>query len=403
VVHVHDVVIVGAGPGGAATAHFLSQGGLDVLLLDRSDFPRDKTCGDGLTPRALRVLDQMGILADVTTRGCRVDAYEVVAPNGRKTRAPITAHHGALVVPRLILDDIILRQAIHSGACFESRVMVERVEPMPGGARLQAAGGRTLEARVAVIATGAAFGLLTRSGILRHQPTAMLAARAYFEDLQAEVDRSFQLRFDRVPMPGYGWVFPTASTSANVGVGFLPRRRAGTAKEAFASFVEGPAVRSMLAGARQAGDLKGYPIRVDFLTAPTFAEHTLLVGEAAGLVNPLTGEGIDYALESGFIAAQHLLGAFAGGFPVGWLPTYDRLLRERFEKIFRFSEWIRDWYCRPPLLNLLVPLANRRPELRQLLANTVLGERDPRGYGPITMLARLVVYLGRTSLRRHPT
>jgi menaquinone-9 beta-reductase len=113
----------------------------------------------------------------------------------------------------------------------------------------------------------------------------------------------------------------------------------------------------------------------------------------------LTGEGIDYALESGAIAAEHLLGAFASGFPNGWLPAYDRLLRDRFEKIFRFSEWIRDWYCRPPILNMLVPLANRRPELRQLLANIVLGEREPRGYGPITMLARLLLYLARPHTR----
>ena len=72
-----------------------------------------------------------------------------------------------------------------------------------------------------------------------------------------------------------------------------------------------------------------------------------------------------------------------------------RLLHARFDKIFRFSEWIRDWYCKPPLLNLLVPLANRRPELRQLLANVVLGEREPRGYGPATMAARLLIYLVR--------
>jgi flavin-dependent dehydrogenase len=85
----HDVVVVGAGPGGSATAHYLAQAGADVLLLDRSDFPRDKTCGDGLTPRALRVLADMGILDEVASAGCRVDGYEVIAPNGRATAAPI--------------------------------------------------------------------------------------------------------------------------------------------------------------------------------------------------------------------------------------------------------------------------------------------------------------------------
>jgi flavin-dependent dehydrogenase len=141
--------------------------------------------------------------------------------------------------------------------------------------------------------------------------------------------------------------------------------------------------------------VKGYPIRVDFLTAPTVARNTLLVGEAAGLVNPLTGEGIDYALESGQIAAEHVVRGLTSGVHQAWLSEYSELLRERFEKIFRFSEWIRDWYCKPALLNLLVPLANRRPELRQLFANVVLGEREPRGYGPASMAARLAWYLVR--------
>jgi geranylgeranyl reductase family protein len=394
VVHVHDAVIVGAGPGGSATAYFLSRHGLDVLLLDRADFPRDKTCGDGLTPRALRVLDQMGILADVTAQGCPVDAYSVVAPNGGETSAPITARHGALVVKRLLLDDVIQRRALASGAHFASGVNVSRVAPGATGARVHAADGRTFEGRVAVIATGAAVGLLKRSGILRRPPRTMLAARTYFEELQTEVVQSFQLRFDDVPMPGYGWVFPVKRNAANIGVGFLPRRGSGTASQAFERFIRGAALRPLLEGARQAGPLKGYPIRVDFLHAPTFGERTLLVGESAGLVNPLTGEGIDYALESGYIAAEHLLHDFeADDFSAARLAQYHAQLHQRFDRIFRFSEWIRDWYCKPPLLNLLVPLANRRPELRQLLANIVLGEREPRGYGPATMLARLLVYL----------
>jgi geranylgeranyl reductase family protein len=400
VVHVHDAVIIGAGPGGSATAHFLSRQGLDVLLLDRADFPRDKTCGDGLTPRALRVLDQMDILNDVTQHGCPVDAYAVVAPNRRETSAPIRSSHGALVVKRVVLDEIIQRRALASGAQFTSGVNASRVEPTATGARVHADDGRVFEGRVAVIATGAAFGLLKRSGILTRPPRTMLAARAYFEDLQADVAHSFQLRFDDVPMPGYGWVFPVKARAANIGVGFLPRRGSGTASQAFDRFTRSTALRPMLDGAHQDGPLKGYPIRVDFLQAPTFGERSLLVGEAAGLVNPLTGEGIDYALESGSIAAEHLLHTFEkGDFSIAGLAEYGVQLHSRFDKIFRFSEWIRDWYCKPALLNVLVPLANRRPELRQLLANVVLGEREPRGYGPATMLARLLVYLVRTRPR----
>jgi geranylgeranyl reductase family protein len=395
VVHVHDAVVVGAGPGGSAAAHFLSRQGLDVLLLDRAEFPRDKTCGDGLTPRASRVLDSMGLLSDVSARACAIDRYEVVAPNGRVTAAPITGDHGAMVIPRLILDQVILSRALASGAAFEPGVTVSRVMPTAEGARVQTVDGRTFDGRLAIVATGAATKVLRQSGILERQPKAMLAARAYFDSLHRPLPSSFQLRFDGVPSPGYGWVFPTSPCSANVGVGFLPHRRSGTATQAFERFARMGSIARLLDGARQTGPLKGYPIRVDFLRAPTFAPNTLLVGEAAGLVNPLTGEGIDYALESGMIAAEHVVHGLTSGVDRAWLVDYDRLLRTRFEKVFRFSEWIRDWYCKPPLLNLLVPLANRQPELRQQLANIVLGERDPHGYGPLTLAGRLLLYLAR--------
>jgi flavin-dependent dehydrogenase len=247
---------------------------------------------------------------------------------------------------------------------------------------------------MAVIATGAATGILTRSGILQRQPRAMLAMRAYFEDLQPLADR-LQLRFDGVPMPGYGWVFPLQHAAANVGVGYLPKGRSARtdARGAYERFVSSPAVSRLLEGARQVGPAKGYPIRVDFLTAPTHAHRTVLVGEAAGLVNPLTGEGIDYALESGQMAAQHLLSCFSAGEFL--LEEYHRRLHARFDRLFRFCIRVRDWYCAPPLLNFLVLMANRRPELRQLLTDLVLGDRQPSDRGPIRMFARLLVYLAR--------
>jgi menaquinone-9 beta-reductase len=393
VVHAHDAVVIGAGPGGAATAHFLSAHGLDVLLLDRAEFPRDKTCGDGLTPRALRVLEAMDLLGAVSSQGWAIRAYAVVAPNGRTTTAAIGGAHQAMVVPRYALDQLILQRAIDSGAQFVSGANVSHVEATQTGVTVHTSEKGTHEGRVAVIATGAATGVLTRSGILEKQPKAMLAARAYFEDVPRALEPTFQLRFDNVPSPGYGWIFPTGANTANVGVGFFPRRGSGTAVQAFERFAR------LVQGARQVGPVKGYPIRVDFLRAPTFAANTLLVGEAAGLVNPLTGEGIDYALESGQIAAAHVVRGLTSGVHQTWLSDYDRQLRERFDKIFRFSEWIRDWYCKPAVLNVLVPLANRRPELRQLLANVVLGEREPRGYGPATMAARLAWYMVRNPRR----
>jgi flavin-dependent dehydrogenase len=276
-------------------------------------------------------------------------------------------------------------------------VTVTRVEATEAGARVHVADGRSFDGRVAIIATGAATSVLRQSGILKRQPRIWLAARAYFKDLQHDVARAFQLRLDGVPNPGYGWIFPTAQDAVNVGVGFTPRASVGTAPQAFERFTRSPRLASVLRGARQTGPVKGYPIRVDFRSSATCAKHTLLVGEAAGLVNPLTGEGIDYALESGTIAAEHVASGFAASLDLDatWAAAYDRKLHARFDRIFQFSEWIFDWYCKPAFLNLLVPLANRHPELRQLLANIVLGEREPRGYSPAGMLVRLLMYLAR--------
>src|SRR5919204_6088603 len=111
-----DALIVGAGPGGSATAHFLARRGLDVLLVDKFAFPRDKTCGDGLTPRALRVLDRMGLLGDVSRIGKPIRGYDVFSPNGTRTGSPLVGSQTAMVVPRVHLDDLIRQRALDSGA-----------------------------------------------------------------------------------------------------------------------------------------------------------------------------------------------------------------------------------------------------------------------------------------------
>src|SRR5258708_32142145 len=143
-----------------------------------------------------------------------------------------------------------------------------------------------------------------------------------------------------------------------------------------AQFVKHPPLQKTLSGAKQAGPIKGYPLRMDFATAPTFGDRVLLIGESAGLVNPLTGEGIDYALASGKLAAQHMINMFEiGNLSTQNLAGYDNILRERFQKLFIFCNWTRDLLVNRPMLNYLVETATHRPMLKIMLMRIVLGHQ----------------------------
>jgi geranylgeranyl reductase family protein len=384
------VAIVGAGPAGSATAYFLARQGLDVLLLDKATFPRDKTCGDGVSPRALAVLDRMGLLPELLNQGHASPVVRLFSPDGRAVDAEIPAHPGlprhAVVIPRLTLDDAIRRRAVEAGAKFVGGAHVQNVRRDGAVMEIAGPGGQTWRARLAILATGASVSLLQTAGVLKRMPALMVAARAYYENMRGLDDR-INFHFDGVPLPGYGWVFPVSPTCANVGAGYFKVGRRGRAlpaspRAALDNFLAVPHLRDLLQGARQAGPAKGFPLRVDFATAPTHADGILLVGEACGLVNPLTGEGIDYGLESAEIAAAFVGERFVPGGPGDFSPKalkeYDRRLRRRFQRAFVYMARIRDLYLpREWLLNRFLSLAVRRPELKVLLVDVVLGNRDP--------------------------
>ncbi len=400
----HDVIVVGAGPGGAAAAHYLAARGLDVVLLDKAAFPREKTCGDGLTPRAVGVLDDMGLLPELLPAGRAITGAEIVAPDRSRTVAPIPSPHGLppmLVVPRLVLDDAIRGRAVRSGAQFEGRVTVTAIDRNGGGVIVHGERDRgdrdnrkhdpqpvSFHARMAMVATGASTALLVRVGLLPAVPRMMLAARTYIEGMAQPADH-IQIRFDGVPLPGYGWIFPVSASSSNVGAGYFPaprvaRRMPPNPTAAFERFVASPPLAAAINGARRTGPVKGYPLRVDFPTFPASGDRVLLVGEAAGLVNPLTGEGIDYALESAQIAAEHADRMLApGNLSRAECEAYDRALRARFERLFVFCRRVRDRLLNPRLLSHLVRVASKRSDLQALLVDIVLGNREVSGRPPL--------------------
>lgn len=385
----YDVVIVGAGPGGSATAHYLAQGGLKVAILDKAGFPRDKTCGDGLTPRALWVLKDIGILDEVAAFAYRVNGLELHGSKGDVVTAAIPAHEiypdHLMIAPRYRLDDVIRGRAVESGAKFIERLHVRGVEQYDYHAEVVADNRgieHRLKGRVVVLAVGANLGLLLKLGILAQPPPVTLAARGYYHGLEGLSDRA-EAHFAEVPLPGYGWVFPISETTANIGVGFweswVPwHKPPSSAKIALDHFLaHNPRMKMMMAEAELEGAVRGFPLRVDFAQAPTTHGRILLVGESAGLVSPLTGEGIDFALESGQLAARFLLERFeAGELGTAGLVAYDRLLRDHFQRLFVFLNRIRQVYNNPYLVNKTIRATRKSPEIKDLLVRVMMSEDD---------------------------
>ena len=388
-----DALVVGAGPAGSAAAYHLAQAGLDVLAVDRARFPRDKVCGDGLTPRAVGALIRMGV--DIADRGFfRIDASRVHGAYGRPTDVawPGGALPGfGLVRRRFELDQMLVERARTAGATVLEGV--EAAGPVIEAGRVVGTGLRTasdgdgrrderpVRARFVVAADGASSRIAVQAGIGRdHAAPIAVAARRYYR-LDGPTDPVFEtwigIEGRGRRLPGYGWAFPTGDGAMNVGAFVIrPGERAGggakgvagvSAREAFdafltdlpnlpasSAFVEGDALGPVLSSA--------IPMGMDRL--PPAAAGLLIVGDAAGLANPFTGEGIGYAMESGELAARAIVAAIARGEhgdlgdPAG---AYAAALRARYGRVFRAGRWFARQIGRPQVTALAARYGTRIP------------------------------------------
>ena len=347
----YDVVIVGAGPAGGAAAYHCAAAGLSTLLVDRKPFPRSKVCGDGLTPRALRALARMN-LASLADESPRIRGIRF-AP-GPETAELRFAHESApfdfgVVIPRLRLDDRIRRAAEATGAEFQDTAQATELFSAESGAIsgvwVQTVSGRDLcTARATILADGANGRLsqTLRGDRRASAPFRGVALRQYvsgIEDL-APYFEVHALPRTRGPMlEGYAWVFPVAPGLANVGVGILTQSASGRATPfatVFAEFLDGLArTGARFAHATPAGPLEGGLLATSMMDPLVLPPGVLCVGDAAGLVNPFTGEGIAYALESGELAAQAVVRTFHAFSSVAVSSAYARSLVTEYARLWR--------------------------------------------------------------------
>jgi geranylgeranyl reductase family protein len=377
----YDVAVIGAGPAGSAAAYFLARGGLRVALVDKFDFPRDKTCGDGLTPRALEALDTLGILPTIEKSAYCCTALTVRNSDEVTFRVELSGPNDPprriLILPRLSLDEILLQHAIQAGAHFIPDTKVENIVQQNGLVGLSMESGQSLDCIFAVIATGANTGLLRKTGLLKEAPPSNLAARAYFENVEG-LDHTIMLFFDGVERPGYGWVFPTGPGTANVGCGVFFDSRTPQTTHLRNLIQSHPHLQRILRDARQIGPIRGHPLRTDFSRFMSGQGRVLIAGEAVGLVHPITGEGIDYALESGQFAAEALLeGLQTGSPPTAIQRKYRAALGSNFSFIFALTLFLQRTFFRDGLVDSALSRIQRRPYLHRALIEFCFGRINP--------------------------
>jgi geranylgeranyl reductase family protein len=395
---VHDVLVVGGGPAGASTAYWLAEAGHDVVVCERKVFPRDKTCGDGLTPRAVKQLADMGVEDAIARDHHRFDGLRAVAHGITLELAwpehPIYPSHG-YVVRRRDLDQLVAEHAVKAGATLWQGAEVLAPLTSRGlvtGAtvkRKDTGAVEEVQARYVVVADGSNSRFGRALGTTRNKayPQGM-AIRGYYESPLHDdpwIESCLDLR-DRNgnSLPGYGWIFPVGDGTINVGMGLLSTFRdwksvntsrlmdewAATAPDYWGITPEG-----------RIGEPTGGRLPMGASIGPRVGPTWLAVGDAAGSVNPFNGEGIDYAYETGRLAADVLDEALTTGSALA-LQRYDTTLEHEFGLYFKVARLFAHVIGRPALMRELTRVGMRSKSLMDWVLRIMANLLRPDELGP---------------------
>ncbi len=387
-----DVAVVGGGPSGAAAAHYLASRGHSVLVCEKKAFPREKTCGDGLTPRAVKVLDEMGLGDELRSwervRGLRVHAA------GRTLELPFPDLEDfesfGLVKPRKDLDRIVLDNAEAAGAKVLYHTHVE--EPLFEGGVLSGFRAKRdgeveeVRAKWVVCAEGAATKFARSLGRQRNLDYPMgLAIRQYFRSpMQSSgwFEAYLDVRSGEDNLPGYGWVFPVGDGTVNAGVGLLSTFggwRDVNLHDLQANFIgnlpaEWEVNPETVCSKPRAGRL--------FMGQSVWPPHGpgfLLTGDAAGMINPCNGEGIAYGYETGRIAGRHIDEALRSGSSPS-LADYTRELKDTYGPYFRLGRRFVKLIGHPVLMEKLVSLGMHSKTVMSFALTLMANLEDSRAH-----------------------
>ncbi|RKN05545.1 geranylgeranyl reductase family protein [Streptomyces radicis] len=399
-----DVIVVGAGPAGSATAFHLAQAGLDVALLEKTAFPREKVCGDGLTPRAVKQLVAMGIDVSEEAGWLRNRGLRVIGGGQRlQLDWPELASYPdyGLVRRRDDFDEQLAQAAVKAGARLAERCAVtgpvrdERtgritgVEARLGDDKKQV----TYTAPVVIAADGNSSRLSLAMGRHRDERRPMgVAVRTYFTTPRHDDDylESWFELWDRRDgrerlLPGYGWIFGMGDGTSNVGLGVLnssPSFKELDWREVLKTWCASMPEEWQFTPEFMTGPIRGAALPMAFNRKPHYARGLMLVGDSGGLVNPFNGEGIAYAMESGRIAAEVVSQALARQTPAQRelaLRAYSKVLRDTYGGYYSLGRAFVQLISNPRIMRIAAERGLSHPVLMRFLLKLLANLTDPTG------------------------
>ena len=337
-----EVAIIGAGPAGTAAAIALTRAGIDVLVIDKASFPRDKICGDGLTTAALRELDSLGLDPSLVDSWIDVDDVLVRSPSGRQVTFPLPRGDGrfAAVCRRKDLDAELVALARRAGVTILENAALRHATPSTGGFRLEVDGVGTIDASWVIGADGMWSPLRKALGV--NDPTyrgEWHAFRQYFTGVSPEAASELAIWFEPDLLPGYAWSFPIADGVANVGFGILrgSSYKVGDMAAVWRDLLARPHIRSFLGPeATPEGPHRAWPIPARVDSTQRTSGRALFVGDAAAATDPMTGEGIGQALATGRWAAEAIIAHRDD--PTSAAALYERTVHDELAVDHRFAE-----------------------------------------------------------------
>jgi len=384
-----NICIVGAGPGGAATALKLSYLGISSMLIDKAVFPRDKICGDAISGKVTTLLNRLdpAILQRFNGDNDRqIDVWGIkfVAPNGKELDVPFRPNFDknepiapGYVSKRIDFDNFLIEEVKRrKNIQFHEGISIEAIEKTADGFFLSGEeNGFQVQAKLLIVANGAHSSFARHyAGLekdLKHQAGAV---RAYFQNVSHMHEHNFiELHFIKSIIPGYFWIFPLPNGQANVGLGmrsdFVSNRRFNL-KANFLEIIENdPVIRARFKEAKMLGKITGYSLPLGSKKRQLSGDHFMLVGDAGHLVDPLTGEGIGNAIYSGFIAAEQAQQCFEQkDFSAAFLHAYDVRIARVLGTEMKLSYQLQRMLRYPWLANLLANWIARNRKLIDIIS-----------------------------------